>query len=249
MYIIPTIDILNGKVVRLKEGKYDQVTEYNVSLEEMVEQFSSNGTDFVQIIDLNGAKGDFSNQKFIIDVLKKSSLKIQYGGGVRSIEKVKELIDLGFHRVIIGTQAIKDEHFLEDLSKEVCGKAACADKVIIALDILNGVIKHSGWIESSNIKPLDHINNCISMGYFRFLCTDISKNGRMEGSSIEFYKQLKEHFPFIKIIGSGGISSITDIHRLQELKLEAFVIGKAIYEGKVKIEEIKDWNLQTLISL
>jgi phosphoribosylformimino-5-aminoimidazole carboxamide ribotide isomerase len=248
MYIIPAIDILNGKVVKLREGDYNQVTEYKVSLPEMLEQFSSNGTDFVQIIDLNGAKGDFSNQKFVLDALKKSKIKVQYGGGVRSIDKVKELIDLGFHRIIIGTQAITDEHFLEKLSKEICGKESCSDQVIIALDVLDGVIMHSGWVEASTLKPEDYIDKCTSLGYFRFLCTDISKDGRLEGSGIELYKQLKERSPFIKIIASGGISSMKDIEALNEVKVEAAVVGKAIYEGKISINDIKEWNLQALVN-
>ena len=112
MYIIPAIDLLDRKIVRLTGGKYDAVTEYDIELKDMLKQLNSNGTDFIQIIDLNGAKGDFSQQEYLLDILKVSPLKIQYGGGVRSIEKVKELIELGFHRIIIGTKAITDEGFL-----------------------------------------------------------------------------------------------------------------------------------------
>src|SRR5690606_5867784 len=122
MYIIPAIDILDGKVVRLREGDYEQVTYYDVSLEEMIEKYQSHGTEFIHIIDLNGAKGDFSNQKFLFDIIRKQQIKVQYGGGVRSIDKVKELIDAGIHRVIVGTQALTNADFLTDLSKEICGK-------------------------------------------------------------------------------------------------------------------------------
>src|SRR5690606_28829751 len=106
MYIIPAIDVLDKKVVRLKEGNYQDVTTYDVTLEEMIEKYRSNGTDFVHIIDLNGAKGDFSNQKHIFDIIKKTDMKVQYGGGIRSIDMVKELTEAGIHRVIVGTQAI-----------------------------------------------------------------------------------------------------------------------------------------------
>ena len=112
MYIIPAIDILDKKVVRLREGNYDQATFYDVTLEEMVEKYQSNGTEFVHIIDLNGAKGDFSNQEYLFDIIRKTDMKVQYGGGVRSIDKVKELIDAGIHRVIVGTQAITNPSFL-----------------------------------------------------------------------------------------------------------------------------------------
>src|SRR6195952_3501450 len=121
MYIIPAIDILDKKVVRLREGDYQQVTEYDVTLEEMIERYQSNGTAFIHIIDLNGAKSDFSNQQYLFDVIRKTDMKVQYGGGIRSIEKVKELIDAGIHRVIVGTKAITNPSFLADLSKSFAG--------------------------------------------------------------------------------------------------------------------------------
>jgi phosphoribosylformimino-5-aminoimidazole carboxamide ribotide isomerase len=248
MYIIPAIDILNGKVVRLREGDYDQVTSYDVTLVEMIEKYQSNGTEFIHIIDLNGAKGDFSNQKFLFDIIKKTDIKIQYGGGVRSIEKVKELIDAGIHRIIVGTQAITNANFLQELSLEVCGKEKCQDQVVIAIDVLDEVIKYSGWMESSPIKLMDYVDKCLNLGFFRFLCTDIDKDGKLGGAGVELYKKLMEHSPFIKLIASGGVSSMQDIEELQKIKVESCVVGKAIYEGKISIEEIKAWNLKALIS-
>ena len=112
MYIIPAIDILNKKVVRLREGDYQQVTEYDVTLEEMIERYQSYGTNLIHIIDLNGAKNDFSNQEYLFDIIKKTEMQVQYGGGIRSIDKVKELIDAGIQRVIVGTQAITNPDFL-----------------------------------------------------------------------------------------------------------------------------------------
>jgi phosphoribosylformimino-5-aminoimidazole carboxamide ribotide isomerase len=248
MYIIPAIDILNGKVVRLREGDYEQVTTYDVTLVEMIEKYQSNGTEFIHIIDLNGAKGDFSNQKFLFDIIKKTDIKIQYGGGVRSIEKVKELIDAGIHRVIVGTQAIMNANFLQELSLEICGKDKCQDQVVIAIDVLDEVIKYSGWMESSPIKLMDYVDKCLNLGFFRFLCTDIDKDGKLGGAGVELYKKLMEHSPFIKLIASGGVSSMQDIEELQKIKVESCVVGKAIYEGKISIEEIKAWNLKALIS-
>ncbi|MFN8407087.1 MAG: 1-(5-phosphoribosyl)-5-[(5-phosphoribosylamino)methylideneamino] imidazole-4-carboxamide isomerase [Sphingobacteriaceae bacterium] len=248
MYIIPAIDILNGKVVRLRKGNYEQATFYDVSLEEMIEKYQHKGTEFIHIIDLNGAKGDFSNQKFVFDIIRKTDMKVQYGGGVRSIDKVKELIDSGIHRVIVGTQAITDADFLPNLSKEICGKDKCSDQVVIAIDVLNEVIKYSGWMESSAIKLKDYINNCLSLGFFRFLCTDIDKDGKLGGAGVNLYKKLLNHSPFIKLIASGGISSMADIEALQKIKVESCVVGKAIYEERIAIEQIKDWNLKALIS-
>ncbi len=248
MYIIPAIDLLDRKVVRLTGGKYDSVVEYDVQLEDLLTQLNSNGTDFVQIIDLNGAKGDFSQQEYLLEILKKSPLKIQYGGGVRSIEKVKELIDTGFHRIIIGTKAITDEGFLKELSEEICGKNSCSDQVVIAVDTLKGGLMYSGWEKTSDIKPIDFIDKCVSLGYFRFLCTDIGNDGKMTGSDVELYKSFKSQFPFIKLIAQGGITTLTDIKALQDAGLESVVLGKAIYENKISIEEVKNWNLQALVS-
>jgi len=249
MYIIPAIDILDKKVVRLREGDYDQVTHYDVTLEEMIERYQSNGTNFIHIIDLNGARNEFTNQEYLFNVIKKTDMKVQYGGGVRSIEKVRELIDAGIHRVIVGTQAITNPSFLEDLSKAICGKEQCSDQVVVAIDVLDEVIKYSGWMESSPIKLMDYVDKCLSLGFFRFLCTDINKDGKLGGAGIELYEKLLDHSPFIKLIASGGVSSMKDIDHLSKIKVESVVVGKAIYEDRITIEEIKDWNLQSLMSI
>ena len=249
MYIIPAIDILNKKVVRLREGNYEQVTQYDVTLEEMIEKYQSNGTNFIHVIDLNGAKNDFSNQEYLFNVIRKTDMKVQYGGGIRSIDKVKELIDAGIHRVIVGTQAITNPSFLTDLSKTLCGRDKCSDKVVVAIDVLDEVIKYSGWMESSPIKLMDYVDRCLSLGFFRFLCTDINKDGKLGGAGIELYTKLLDHSPFIKLIASGGVSSIEDVEQLSQIKVESCVVGKAIYEGRISIEEIQNWNLKALISI
>ncbi|HTI57555.1 1-(5-phosphoribosyl)-5-[(5-phosphoribosylamino)methylideneamino] imidazole-4-carboxamide isomerase [Mucilaginibacter sp.] len=249
MYIIPAIDILNKKVVRLREGDYEQVTEYDVTLEEMIEQYQSYGTDMIHIIDLNGARNDFSNQQYLFDVIRKTDMKVQYGGGIRSIDKVKELIDAGVFRVIVGTQAITNPNFLTSLAQEICGKDKCSDQVIVAIDVLDEVIKYSGWMESSPIKLMDYVDKCLQLGFFRFLCTDINKDGKLGGAGVDLYQKLLDHSPFIKLIASGGVSSMKDIIQLSKIKVESCVVGKAIYEGKISIEEIKNWNLKSLISI
>jgi phosphoribosylformimino-5-aminoimidazole carboxamide ribotide isomerase len=250
MYIIPAIDVLDKKVVRLREGSYEDVTTYDISLEEQIEKYLANGTELVHIIDLNGAKGDFSNQDYLFDIVRRTEMKVQYGGGVRSIDKVKELIDAGVYRVIVGTQAITNPTFLEDLSTLNEGRVKYADHIVIAIDVLDEVIKYSGWLESSPIKLIEYIDKCLALGFYRFLCTDISKDGKLGGAGIELYQKLLDHSPIIKLIGSGGISSMKDIEALKSLgRMESCVVGKAIYENKISIEDIKDWNLKALISL
>ena len=249
MYIIPAIDILDKKVVRLREGNYDDVTNYDVTLEEMIERYQSHGTQFIHVIDLNGAKNDFSNQQYLFDIVRKTDMKVQYGGGVRSIDKVKELLDAGIHRVIVGTQAITNPDFLKELSKSLTGNSQSLDQVVVAIDVLDEVIKYSGWMESSPIKLMDYVDKCLNLGFFRFLCTDINKDGKLGGAGIELYEKLLDHSPFIKLIASGGVSSMKDIEALSKIKVESCVVGKAIYENKITIDEIKNWNLESLISI
>ena len=249
MYIIPAIDILDGKVVRLREGDYNQKTVYEVSIAEMIETYRSNGTEFIHIIDLNGAKGDFSNQAELFEIIKKTDMRVQYGGGIRTIEQVTNLLDAGVHRVIVGTQAITNPDFLAELSKEVGKKYDYANRIVIAIDVLDEVIKYSGWMESSPIKLMDYVDKCLQLGFFRFLCTDINKDGKLGGAAVDLYKKLLEHSPFIKLIASGGISSMADIEELAKFEISSCVVGKAIYENRISIEEIKKWNLQAMTSL
>lgn len=249
MYIIPAIDILDGKVVRLREGDYNQKTEYNVSIEDMIEQYRSNGTDFIHIIDLNGAKGDFSNQKALFEIIKKTEMRVQYGGGIRTIEQVTNLLDAGIHRVIVGTQAISNPDFLPQLSEAFAKKDDYANRIVIAIDVLDEVIKYSGWMESSPIKLMDYVDKCLALGFFRFLCTDINKDGKLGGAAVELYKKLLDHSPMIKLIASGGVSSMADIEELAQLPIRSVVVGKAIYENRISIEEVKNWNLQQLSSI
>ena len=215
----------------------------------MIEKYQSHGTDFIHIIDLNGARNDFSNQQYLFDVIRKTEMQVQYGGGIRSIDKVKELIDSGVHRVIVGTQAITNPNFLKELSKEICGRDKCSDQVVVAIDVLDEVIKYSGWMESSPIKLMDYVDKCLQLGFFRFLCTDINKDGKLGGAGIELYEKLLDQSPFIKLIASGGVSSMKDIEQLSKIRVEACVVGKAIYEGHISIDDVKNWNLKSLISI
>src|SRR6202000_2422087 len=135
------------------------------------------------------------------------------------------------------------------LSKEICGKDKCSDHVGVAIDVLDEVIKYSGWMESSPIKLMDYVDKCLALGFFRFLCTDINKDGKLAGAGIELYQKLLDQSPFIKLIASGGVSSMKDIEELSKIKVEACVIGKALYENRITIDQVKNWNLKSLISI
>ncbi len=243
MKIIPAIDILNGEIVRLTEGDYNQKTTYTNHNKEvsplisMMQEYENNGFDQIHVIDLNGAKSDNSNEVYIFEAMHAANIKIQVGGGVRSVEKIKKLLLAGVDRVIVGTVAVTNPAFLEETIKEIA-----PDKIIIAIDVLNEIIKYNGWLESSPIRLYDYIKKCFSCGYERFLCTDISKDGKLQGPSILLYDKLKKEFPAMKLIASGGVSSMADVEALSNTGAESVVVGKAIFENKISLAEITVWN-------
>lgn len=237
MKIIPAIDVLDGEVVRLIEGDYDQKTTYKVSLQEMIPEYGKQGIDHIHIIDLNGAKGDKSNEQFIFDTVKNNALKIQLGGGIRTIARAKKLISNGIYRLIIGTVAVTDPEFLKKLSTHLK-----PEQVIVAIDVLDEVIRYNGWKEAAPINLNDFIQHALDLGYSRFLCTDISKDGKLEGGSTQLYHKLKKQFPGLSLIASGGAGSMKDVEELAATGAESVVVGKAIYEKKISIGEIAEWN-------
>ncbi|MFT6851367.1 MAG: phosphoribosylformimino-5-aminoimidazole carboxamide ribotide isomerase [Sphingobacteriales bacterium] len=242
--IIPAIDIWNNNIVALTAGDYNQISTYSVSLPEMLEKFSSVGTDLVHVIDINGARGEENNHKTILKEVKNIDLRIQLGGGIRDIAQIKKLLAEGISRVVVGTAAITNKDLLKQLKAEVNH-----EKIVIAVDLLDGVIKHTGWLNSSELKPRKFIEDCVELGFSRFLCTDLAKDGKMAGASIKLYKQIKDLFPFVKLIASGGVRTLNDVKQLDKVGCEAVIIGKAIYENKISIEEINDWNLNSLSML
>jgi phosphoribosylformimino-5-aminoimidazole carboxamide ribotide isomerase len=243
MKIIPAIDILNCQIVRLTEGDYNQKTIYNNHSElasplvGMMQEYYERDMDHIHVIDLNGAKNDSANEVFIFDAIKKGKVKIQVGGGIRSIDKIEKMLDAGVYRVILGTVAITNPEFLEQAIKKFD-----AEKMIIAIDVLHEVIKYNGWLESSPVKLDDFIGKCMALGFERFLCTDISKDGKLEGPSLPLYDKLIKNFPTMKLIASGGVSSMEDIKELSATGAESVVVGKAIFENKISLDAISNWN-------
>ena len=237
MKIIPAIDILNGKVVRLSKGDYNQVENYSVSIKEMIEKYVLSGIDFIHIVDLNGAKGEFINQSILEDLVQNLPIKIQLGGGIRSVYKAIELIDSGVSRVIVGTAAIVENDFLKNLSAQIN-----PENVVLGIDVLDQKLKVNGWQSHVEISLRDYITKALDLGYSNFLCTDISKDGLLQGPSIDLYNYLLESFPSINLIASGGVKDMKDIKLLSQTQAKEVVVGKAIYEGFIKLEEIQNWN-------
>jgi phosphoribosylformimino-5-aminoimidazole carboxamide ribotide isomerase len=234
MLILPAIDIYNKRVVRLKKGSFEEVTYYDFTPLEMSKQIESNRFKWVHIVDLAASKsGRISTQEIIIEIKNKTSLEIEFGGGIRSAEQVKMLFKMGVSKVIIGSLSIDNKKEFEKIISE-----NDSNKIVIATDSDNEIVKTNGWTKESGIAIYDHIEYCLRKGIDTFLCTDIKKDGMLAGPSTELYIKVSSRFPEIKLIASGGISKLDDIYDLARRNLYAVVVGKAIYENKIKLEEL-----------
>jgi len=235
MIIFPAIDIKDGKCVRLVRGDFDKMTAYKNTPFDQAKIYLQNGFKNIHIVDLDGAlKGKSSNSNIIKEIIKNLKLKIQIGGGVRTIDDVDNWVKSGVDKVIIGTAAVENK----DLLKSACEKFK--DKIAISLDVKDGFIFLSGWKKQTNILAVDFIKEIQNFGISRIIYTDINKDGTKKGPNIKDTIELssKVKIPFII---SGGISSIEDIKRIKSLNnsnIEGVIVGKSIYDGDIKINEL-----------
>lgn len=231
MLIFPAIDLYEGKAVRLYKGDYEQMTVYSDSPIELVEDFVEQGAKHLHLIDLEGAKtGKTPNLELIRDIRALSPLFTQVGGGIRSMDVVDAYLNAGVDRVILGTAAVTDPVFLEEAIKEF------GDKIAVGADIKNGYIAISGWTESSGIDAFSFCRRMQDLGVKTLICTDISRDGAMQGTNRNLYRTLSKRHN-MNIIASGGVSSIEDIRALRDMELYGAVIGRAYYTGAIKISE------------
>ena len=231
MIILPAIDLLGRKAVRLLKGDYNQVTVYSDSPLEVAEKFKSLGATHIHMVDLDGAKyGTAPNMDIVAEVAEKTGLFIEIGGGIRSMEIVKKYIDAGISRVILGTAAICDEDFLKEAVK------AYGEKIAVGADVKDGKIAVKGWLEQSDVTLDEFFLKMQDLGVKNIICTDISRDGAMRGTNLELYRELSEKYS-LDITASGGVSSIEDVKRLREMKLYGAIIGKAYYTGAVDLKE------------
>ncbi len=235
MIIFPAIDIKDNKCVRLIKGDFNQMTSYEKSPFEQAKIFFENGFKNIHIVDLDGAlNGKSSNSNIVKKILKNIKLKIQIGGGVRNIDDVNSWIKSGVDKVIIGTSAVKNRDFL----KEACKKFK--DKIAISLDVKDGFIFLSGWKKQTNILASDFLKEIQNFGISRIIYTDINKDGTKKGPNIKDTIELSNTVK-IPFIISGGISSIEDIKKIKSLNnsnIKGVIVGKAIYDGDIKINEL-----------
>lgn len=231
MIILPAIDLLGRKAVRLLKGDYNQVTVYSDSPLEVAEKFKSLGATHIHMVDLDGAKyGTAPNMDIVAEVAEKTGLFIEIGGGIRSMETVKKYIDAGISRVILGTAAICDEDFLKEAVK------AYGEKIAVGADVKDGKIAVKGWLEQSDVTLDEFFLKMQDLGVKNIICTDISRDGAMRGTNLELYRELSAKYS-LDITASGGVSSIEDVKRLRKMNLYGAIIGKAYYTGAVDLEE------------
>ena len=234
MQIIPAIDIIEGKCVRLTKGDYSQKKIYNEYPLEVARQFEDAGLKRLHLVDLDGAKaGTVKNWKVLETIAGKTSLQVDFGGGVASEKDVRIIFNCGGSWVTIGSMAVKDEtEFLRWL--EQFG----ADKFILGADVKNEKIAIHGWTETTDIWVYDFIQKYAERGVKQVFCTDVAKDGLLQGPSLELYKNIVTKFPTLYFIASGGVSSLQDLDDLREAGCKAVIVGKAIYEGRIQLSEL-----------
>ncbi len=231
MNIIPAIDLIGGKAVRLKKGDYNEVTIYNDDPAEVAKSFEKSGASYMHIVDLDGAKdGSVANFDTIRRIVASTSLAVEVGGGIRSMDTVKKYMDIGVHRVIIGTAAVKDPAFLAE------AVAAYPENIAVGIDVKDGMVAIKGWTELSEFSCFDFCERMQAVGVKTVICTDISKDGMMSGTNLELYAELQKRFG-MNFIASGGVSSLDDVKQLAKMDIYGAIIGKALYTGAVLLED------------
>jgi phosphoribosylformimino-5-aminoimidazole carboxamide ribotide isomerase len=238
MNIIPAIDIMEGKCVRLTQGNFGSVRVYDEDPLEMAQKFQDADLEYIHIVDLEGAqKGAVTNWETLEDIRANTALRIDFGGGVKTEEDVEQLLELNVDRINVGSVAVKEpEKFREWIKK------FGADNFILSTDVKGNEIKVSGWQEQTNVTIYDIIQQYEPTGIQHITCTDISADGTLAGPNFALYKKLLKKFPNLKFNASGGVSSMEDLEKLKYLGVHGVIIGKAIYEGRITLAQLTAFN-------
>jgi phosphoribosylformimino-5-aminoimidazole carboxamide ribotide isomerase len=235
MQIIPAIDIIDGKCVRLSRGDYNQKKIYNEHPLEVAKSFEDAGLQRLHLVDLDGAKaGEVKNWRVLEQIAGKTGLKIDFSGGISNNESLAITFNSGATFAAIGSVAVKNEALLLQWFM-----AYGVDKFILGADVLNEKIQIKGWTEATDINIIDFIKNYASKGVQQFFCTDISKDGLLQGSSNDLYKKILDEVEAIHLIASGGVSAMKDLEALKTVGCSGAIVGKAIYEGRILISDLK----------
>lgn len=232
MRLYPAIDIKNGQCVRLKKGQFNEVTVYSDKLYEIAKKFEADGARFIHIVDLDGAlKGERVNAKAIEDIVKSVSVPVQLGGGIRTLDNIKDVLDLGIYRVIIGTKAVENPEFIKEAIKQFG-----AERIVVGIDAKDGFVAVEGWEKLSDKTALSLALAMKDIGVQTIVYTDISKDGMLTGPNIEQTKLLSDQTG-IDIIASGGMSCMEDLNHVYKAGIHGAIMGKALYEKKICLKE------------
>ncbi|MBQ4105258.1 MAG: 1-(5-phosphoribosyl)-5-[Clostridia bacterium] len=231
MIIFPAIDLYEGKAVRLYKGDYNQMTVYSENPAEVAKRFVQAGATHLHLVDLEGAKlGRPGNLDTISKIIKETDLFTEVGGGIRNIETVEAYISIGVDRVILGTAAVNDPEFLKETLKRF------GDKIAVGVDLKDGFVAIKGWTEKSSLSADEFLGEMETLGVSTIICTDISRDGAMQGSNNTLYRELSEKYN-INFIASGGVSTIEDVKTLSSMNMYGAIIGKAYYIGAIDLKE------------
>ncbi|MEC3908083.1 1-(5-phosphoribosyl)-5-[(5-phosphoribosylamino)methylideneamino]imidazole-4-carboxamide isomerase [Tamlana sp. 2201CG12-4] len=237
MRIIPAIDIIEGKCVRLSKGDYSTKKVYNENPLEMAKQYEDHGIEYLHLVDLDGAKAShIVNHKVLETIATKTNLKIDFGGGLKTDEDLRIAFESGAGQITGGSIAVKKP----DVFKSWLSKFG-ADKIILGADANNEKIAISGWMEESDEELIPFVQNYMKEGVSYVICTDIAKDGMLEGPSFDLYAKMLNQLPNVKLIASGGISKFDELPKLAELGCEGTIIGKAIYEHKISLKQLETY--------
>ena len=238
MQIIPAIDIIEGKCVRLTEGDYAQKKIYNENPLEVAKAFEGIGLMRLHLVDLDGAKaGEVVNWKVLEKIANNTQLKIDFGGGIKTEAILKTVLDTGATYATIGSLAVKNELLFQEWIARFG-----ANTFMLGADVFEEKIAIGGWLEKTEISVFDFMKSYTDKGVKQIFCTDIKKDGKLQGPSIELYQKIIEKFPALHLIASGGVSSLDDLIELEEIGCAAAIVGKAIYENKITISELASFN-------
>lgn len=235
MRIIPAIDIIDGKCVRLSKGDYQTKKIYNENPLEVAKQFEDAGIQYLHVVDLDGAKSNhIVNHAMLEKICSQTNLKVDFGGGLKSNEDLRIAFESGANQITAGSIAIKNPLIFKEWLQKYG-----AEKIILGADCHHRKIVTNGWLQSSEIDVLDFIKEKKSLGVQNVICTDVSKDGMLSGSSIDLYKEILNEVD-VKLIASGGVINVEELKQLSEIGCDAAIIGKAIYEGKISLKELED---------
>ena len=234
MILFPAIDLYDGKAVRLYKGDYAQMTVYSDDPLSVARSFRDAGAGYLHVVDLEGARdGTTANFDTIKKLISESGLKVEVGGGIRSREVVQKYVDAGVLRVILGTAAITQPGFVEEMVK------AYGDKIAVGADIRDGFVAIKGWTETTGLGCMDFCRQMEAIGVGTIICTDISKDGVLGGTNLDLYRRLSEELT-LDVVASGGVSSLEDITALCAIGMYGAILGKALYEGKLDLKQAVD---------